>query len=60
MVLKPEGEVIQGFLDALALSLIGKRYASFEGAEAAEIPGKGSARLYELGNEVLAWMRTAM
>lgn len=47
----------QEYLDALALSLIGRRYESLEGIEQTAIfEGENQA----LGEEVVAWMRGNM
>ncbi|WVQ98628.1 hypothetical protein IAU59_005758 [Kwoniella sp. CBS 9459] len=50
----------QEYLDCLALSLIGCRYETLDGAEGALAPKFEDEKWRELGNEVLAWLRRAM
>jgi lipoate-protein ligase A len=51
--------VKQDYLDTLALSLVGRRYESLEGAEEA-IPHDKDPALKEIHNEVVEWLRKAM
>ena len=49
----------QDYLDTLALSLVGKRYESLEGAEEA-IPPDEDMSLKGIHSEVIEWLRKAM
>ncbi|WVW83244.1 hypothetical protein I302_105263 [Kwoniella bestiolae CBS 10118] len=50
----------QGFLDSLALSLVGHRYESLDGAEGALGHQWEDERWREMGNEVIGWLRRVM
>jgi lipoate-protein ligase A len=50
----------QSFLDALALSLVGKRYESLEGAEAPEGQWEDNSHWREVAFEVISWFRRTM
>ena len=52
-------KVKQDYLDTLALSLVGRRYESLEGAEEA-IPHDKDPALKEIHDEVVEWLRKAM
>lgn len=50
----------QDFLDALAISLVGKRYQTLESAEGASGPQFEETRFRALGDEVISWLRRTM
>ncbi|KAK8869918.1 hypothetical protein IAR55_000486 [Kwoniella newhampshirensis] len=50
----------QQFLDSLALSLIGKRYESLEGAEGTMGDRWDDEHWREVGNEIMSWLRRTM
>jgi len=52
-------KVKQDYLDTLALSLVGRRYESLEGAEEA-IPHDRDPVLKQIHTEVVEWLRRAM
>jgi lipoate-protein ligase A len=52
-------KIKQDYLDTLALSLVGRRYGSLEGAEEA-IPPDEDATLKDIHQEVVEWLRKAM
>jgi lipoate-protein ligase A len=49
----------QKYLDTLALSLVGRRYESLDGADKA-IPADSDTSLKGMHEEVIAWLRGAM
>ena len=49
----------QQYLDALALSLVGKRYESLDDADET-LPGDDEPVLREVHTEVIDWLRRAM
>jgi len=53
-------EEFQDFLDALALSLIGKRYETLDGIEPPSGPRFKEPKWQALGSEIIAWLRRAM
>ncbi|KAK6902798.1 hypothetical protein I203_108057 [Kwoniella mangroviensis CBS 8507] len=50
----------QAFLDSLALSLVGHRYESLDGAEGALGHEWEDEKWREMGNEVIGWLRRVM
>ncbi|WWC85362.1 uncharacterized protein L201_000225 [Kwoniella dendrophila CBS 6074] len=50
----------QSFLDSLALSLVGHRYESLDGAEGALGHAWEEEKWRELGNEIIGWLRKVM
>ncbi|GFZ46240.1 hypothetical protein JCM24511_04487 [Saitozyma sp. JCM 24511] len=50
----------QSFLDALALSLVGRRYETLDGAESPEGEWEEDPKWMELAAEVIAWLRHTM
>lgn len=50
----------QGFLDAIALGLVGKRYETLDGAESPSDPRFDNETCRQLGTEVIDWLRKTM
>lgn len=58
--LEPEASGLQNYLDALALSLVGKRYETLDGAEGVNAVEFEESKYRHLTDEILAWLRRTM
>jgi lipoate-protein ligase A len=58
--LAPEAKALQDHLDALALSMIGKRYATLESAEEQICAFHYGSELRSVSHDVVRWLRETM